>query len=32
MSDDDISELKQRDISMHAETEKLLNPENPQKI
>lgn len=31
MSDDDISELKQRDISMHAETEKLLNPENPQK-
>lgn len=26
MSDDDISELKQRDISMHAETEKIVEP------
>lgn len=31
MSDDDISELKQRDISMHAETEKIVEPRESAK-
>lgn len=31
MSDDDIPELKQRDISMHAETEKIVEPRESAK-